>query len=72
MYTDSMQHANNCPQCVVVGGTARPWRPPLQPISVDRIFQIVGVDIMELLRTSQGNHYVVVFQDILSKFPLVS
>ena len=71
MYTDAMEHAKNCPQCAVVGGTARAKRPPLQPIPVDRIFQIVGVDVMELPRTSQGNRYVVVFQDFLSKFPLV-
>ena len=44
---------------------------PLHPIPVDCVFQIVGVDIMELPRTSRGNSYVVVFQDFLSKFPLV-
>lgn len=35
------------------------------------MFEIVGVDIMELPRTTQGNRYVIVFQDFLSKFPLV-
>ena len=69
MYTDSM--AKSCPQCVVAGGTVRVRKPPLQPIPVNRIFQIVGVDIMELPRTTQGNKYVVIFQDFLSKFPLV-
>ena len=71
MYTDCLSYANNCPQCMVVGSTVRVRRPPLQPIPVDRLFQIVGVDIMELPRTSKGNQYVVVFQDFLSKFPLV-
>lgn len=71
MYKDSIQHAKNCPQCEVVGENIRLKKPPLQPIPVDRIFQIVGVDITELPRTTQGNHYVVVFQDFLSKFPLV-
>jgi hypothetical protein len=71
MYSDYVKHAKNCPQCTVVGGTVRARKPPLQPIPVDRLFQIVGVDIMELPRTSRGNQYVVVFQDFLSKFPLV-
>ena len=52
-------------------GTGKTLRPPLHPIPVDRLFQIVGVDIMELPKTSRGNNYVVVFQDFLSKFPLV-
>ena len=30
------------------------------------MFQIVGIDIMELLKISKGNQYVVVFQDFLS------
>ena len=34
-------------------------------------FQIVDVDIMELPKTSNGNRYVVVFQDFLSKWPMV-
>ena len=72
MYADAVQHAKNCPRCTVVGSTARVQKPPLP---VNRIFQIVGVDIilliMELPRTTQGNRYVVVFQDFLSKFPLV-
>ena len=71
MYTDSIQYARSCPQCIVVGENIRVKKPPLQPIPVDRVFQIVGVDIMELPKTTQGNRYVVVFQDFLSKFPLV-
>jgi len=31
----------------------------------------VGVDIMELPKTLRGNKYVVVFQDLLSKWPMV-
>ncbi len=38
---------------------------------MERAFQIVGVDIMELPQTSQGNRYVVVFQDFLTKWPMV-
>ena len=43
----------------------------LHPIPVQRPFQILGVDIMELPVTEKGNHYVIVFQDFLTKWPLV-
>jgi len=46
-------------------------RPPLHPIPVSRPFQIVGVDVMDLPLTKSGNCHVVVFQDYLTKFPLV-
>ena len=46
-------------------------RPLLRPIPVQRVFQIIGLDIMDLPRTNQGNQHVIVFQDFLSKWPLV-
>ena len=46
-------------------------RPPLHPIPVQRPFQVVGVDIMELPLTEAGNKYVLVFQDYLTKWPMV-
>ena len=46
-------------------------KPPLHPIPVSRPFQIFGVDIMDLPVTRAGNRHVVVFQDFLTKFPLV-
>jgi len=46
-------------------------RPPLHPLPVSWPFQIVGVDVMDLPLTKSGNHHVVVFQDYLTKFPLV-
>ena len=71
MYTDCLNHGKTCPQCAVARGTTRKTIPPLKPIPVSRIFQIVGVDIMELPKTQSGNRYVVVFQDFLSKWPMV-
>ena len=51
------------------------WRriitPPLHSIPVERPFQIVGVDIMDLPITSQGNKHVLVFQDFWTKWPMV-
>ena len=42
-------------------------RPPLQLIPVQRPFQIVGIDIMDLLRTEKDNKHVLVIQDFLTK-----
>uniref|UniRef100_A0A1X7T4R5 Integrase catalytic domain-containing protein n=1 Tax=Amphimedon queenslandica TaxID=400682 RepID=A0A1X7T4R5_AMPQE len=36
-----------------------------------RPFQIFGVDILELPVTQRGNRYVIVFQDFLTKWPMV-
>ncbi len=41
-------------------------RPPLQSIPVNRPFQIVCVDIMDLPITTRGNRHVLVFQDFLT------
>ena len=71
MYTDAMNYAKNCPQCAIVEGTGRRQRPLLQPIITERPFQIVGVDIMELPVTAKGNKYVIVFQDLFTKWPMV-
>ena len=71
LYTDCLNHGKTCPQCAVSKGTSQRTVPSLKPIPVSRIFQIVGVDIMELPKTTSGNRYVVVFQDFLSKWPMV-
>lgn len=71
MYTDTVNYCQSCPQCAFVSGVGRRCNPPLKPIPIERVFQLVGVDIMELPKTSEGNRYVVVFQDFLSKWPFV-
>ena len=49
----------------------REWQTPLKPIPVHRPFQKIGVDVMELPCTERGNKYVIVFQDMLTKWPMV-
>ena len=71
MLTDVLQFAKNCPVCATVSGGGKVSRPPLHPIPVQRLFQIVGVDVMDLPTTADGNCHVVVFQDYLTKWPLV-
>ena len=70
-YSDGVNYCKNCPQCAIVSGTERKNNPPLKPIAVEQVFQIVGVDIMELPKTSKCNQNVIVFQDFLSNWPFV-
>ena len=71
MYSDALHYARNCPECAIVSGGGQQHRPALHPIPVQRPFQIVGVDIMDLPRTQQGNKHVIVFQDFFTKWPMV-
>ena len=71
MYTDVLAYCKKCPECVVVTGGGRQHRPPLHPIPIQRPFQIIGVDIMDLPCTESGNKYVVVFQGMFTKLPMV-
>ena len=71
MYRHAVEFCKNCGECATVAGVGRRNKPPLHPIPVQRPFQIVGLDITELPKTDQGNHYVIVFQDFMTKWPLV-
>ena len=71
MYADALRYCKRCPECAVVTGGGHQRKPPLQPILVERPFQIVAVDIMELPCTDWGNKYAVVFQDLFTKWPMV-
>ena len=70
MYGDVIAHCRSCPQYAIVNASGKINKPPLHPIPVERVFQIIGVDIMDLPLTENGNRHVVVFQDFLSKWPL--
>ena len=71
MYTDIANYCTLCPQYAIVNPSCRVNRPPLHPIPVSCPFQIIGVDMMDLPVTKAGNHHFVIFQDFLTKFPLV-
>ena len=70
MYVDVLSFCKRCPDCAVVTCGGRQHRPPLRPIPVDRPFQKIGVDIMDLPCTERGNKHVV-FQYMLTKWPMV-
>ena len=71
MYHDTIQLVANCPQCAIATGGSHQHYPPLHPITSQPPIQIIGVNIMELPTTDQGNRYVLVFQDFLTKWPMV-
>ena len=71
MYSDMADYCANCPQCAIVNPSGRVNRPPLSYSGSECSSQIVGVDVMDLPKTEAGNKNVVVFQDFLSKWPLV-
>ena len=76
MYEDVDAYCRSCLTCASYRGTWRRVRPPLIPIPVGGPFYRVGVDIMELPQTVNGNHYVISFVDYVTKwvelFPLDS
>ena len=71
MYGEVMQQVKRCPECAIVSGGGKVALPPLHPIPVQRPFQILAVDMMDLPTTSQENQHVIVFQDYLTKWPMV-
>ena len=70
MYADAKNYANNCPQCVIVEGTGRRQKPLLQP-AIERPFQKIRVDIMELPVITDEFQYVVIFEGLFTKWPMV-
>ena len=68
MRADIRRYYRSCLVCATRKGTGRASRPPLQPIPVGGPFHRVGVDVLQLPKTFDGNCYVVVFADYLTKW----
>jgi hypothetical protein len=64
-------YCKKCPECAIVTVAGRQHQPPLHPIHVQKPFQIVGVDIVDLACTESGNKHEVVSQDTFTKWPMV-
>ena len=58
-----------CLVCVSRKGGRKTFKPPLAPIPVGEPFHRVAVNILQLPLTTQGNCYVAVFIDYLTKWP---
>ena len=68
MYRDVHTHCRSCLACASYQGTGQRVKPQLLSIPVGGPFHRVGVDIMELLQTSNGSKYVISFVDYLTKW----
>ena len=68
MYQNAVEFANQCVECAVSGLGPLPGRPPLKPIPGQRPFQIWDIDIMEVPVINKRNCYVVVLQDLFTKW----
>lgn len=68
MRRDVRKHCRSCLTCATRRGVGRASHPPLQPIPVGGPFHCVGVDILKLPLTYDGNQYVLVFLDYLTKW----
>ena len=62
-----------CRECRVCASrhVGKQVRPPLTPIPVSGPFDRVGVDVLQLPKTTKGNKYAIVFVDYLTKWPEV-
>ena len=62
-----------CRACLVCAtrSVGKPIKPSLTPIPVFGPFDRVGVDVLQLPKSSHGNRYAVVFMDYLTKWPEV-
>ena len=68
MRSDVRKYCRSCLTCATRRGVGRATHPPLQPIPVGGPFHCVGVDILKLPLTYDGNQYVLVFLDYLTKW----
>ena len=68
MYTDIYHHCRSCLTCASFSGGGHRHHPPLQPLPVGAPFERVGIDVMEMPQTCQGNRYVLVIVDYLTKW----
>ena len=71
MRADVRRYCRGCLVCASRKGPGRAQRPPLQPIPVGGPFHMVGVDVLQLPPSYQGNQYAIVFMDYLTKWPEV-
>ena len=67
MVGDVHRFCRSCLTCAVHRRTGRKLNPQLHPIPVGRLFERVGIDILEMPKTLRGNRYIVVFMEYLTK-----
>ena len=71
MKNDVARHAKNCRACAQRKSPKNMKRVPLHPIEVTRPLEIIGVDFVGPLPTTEkGNRYIMVMQDHFTRWPL--
>ena len=68
MYADIVAHCKGCLTCAARSGGGRRPATPLQSIPVSGAFDLMAVDVMQLPTTLNGNQYVAVFSEYLTKW----
>ena len=71
MKRDVTSFCRSCLVCASRKGGRKTFKPPLAPIPVGGPFHRVAVDILQLPLIADGNCYVAVFMDYLTKWPEV-
>ena len=71
MRAEVRKYCRSCLMCASRKGPGRAQHPQLQPIAVGGPFHMVGVDVLQLPPSFQGNQYAVVFMDYFTKWPEV-
>ena len=71
MRADIRHYCRACLVCASRTGQGRALKPQLQPIPIGGPFHRVGVDVLQLPLTYEGNQYAIVFMDYLTKWPEV-
>ena len=71
MRTDVRHYCHACLGCASRSGQGHAFQPPLKSIHVGGPFRCVGVDVLQLPLTYEGNQCAIVFMDYLTKWPEV-
>ena len=71
MRADVRKHCQSCLVCASRDGSGHPIQPKLQPIPVGGPFNRVGVDVLQLCSTYNGNRYAIIFSNYLTMWPEV-
>ena len=68
MRADVSKYCRSCLVCASRKGNGHSIKPALQPIPVGGPFHWIGVDVLQLPLTLDGNQYAVMFTDYLTKW----
>ena len=71
MRGDVRQYCRSCLVCASRKGPGRAIHPKLQTIPVGGPFHMMGVDVLQLPPSHNGNKYAIVFMDYFTKWPEV-